>query len=123
MSDQNIRFIFSTPKNDEAQDSRFSATFVVEDYRIRLTARAAVNTRDIDTSTGDVMTTVPVDCVEFAVDDMCGLLVSTLSIKKDEIVEMSSAEVSIGVVRHCDALAQHLFMTGLNFTSQNGSDE
>lgn len=65
-----IPFTFPAPDENGQQQLTFSAATDFENYRIRLTAYAAVNTNDIDTSTGDVTISVPVDYVDFWISEV-----------------------------------------------------
>lgn len=118
MTPQPIAFAYATPAPGDVETLTFSCVNTIENVKINVTANAAVNTLAIDTSAGDVTTTVPVDRVDFAIEDECGLRVATLSIQRETIVDFSTAQrVSAAVRDRCQSLADHLFSVGFTFTS------
>jgi hypothetical protein len=101
----------------EQQQLTFSCVNEYAGFRIRLTAFADVDTRDIDTSAGDVTTTVPVDCVDFVVYDEFGLRVAGMTIERWTELDALPIRLSESVQKQCYSMAQHLFRVGLTFTA------
>lgn len=104
------------PVPGKHQQLTFSCVNEYEVFRIRLTAHAAVDTSAINTSSGDVATTGPVEYIDFAVTDAFGLRVGSMTIKSDLGVT-SSSNFAPAVKERCEVLAAHLFGVGLTFTT------
>ncbi len=110
-----LEFASTNPIPGHQQQLKFPCINEFEGYRISVTVHAAVDTSGIDTSAGDVTTTAPVDHIEFAVTDGFGMRVGSMTIKSDR-GNASSPNVAPTVNERCEAVAKHLFSTGLTFT-------
>lgn len=117
-----LEFSIPNPISVQQQQLTFSCVNECGPFWIRLTAHAAVDTSGIDNSLGDVITTALVNYIDFAIRDVFGLRVGSMSIESDLGIR-SSLNVVEAVKERCEALAKHLFSVGLTFTSFAGEQQ
>lgn len=119
-------FTFSQPQPGDVQQLTFNGVFDFEGLKIHLTALAVIDTREIDTSAGDVTITTPVDIVECSIREN-SLQKMIVTIFSNWPAALTSGHVGaacdVSVIDHCKALAAHLFKTGLTTTFFNNKNE